>query len=184
MTVTPWRAHQKRRKQYAGVEFENPSHLGQQHAEPRRTKPTCRLRFASVNRLHYLFLVTGARTAQARHGHEHVLKPFGDLGIEREPALHQRFRRNLVDVGHHLLLQFVHHRCLHRLQIRSEEHTSELQSPDHLVCRLLLEKKNSYSEEIAKLGSMWKASWPGAHCRFDLVMLGTRLMLLICVQFR
>src|SRR5438552_14400511 len=29
------------------------------------------------------------------------------------------------------------------VQVRSEEHTSELQSPDHLVCRLLLEKKNS-----------------------------------------
>src|SRR5258708_17717615 len=28
-----------------------------------------------------------------------------------------------------------------RAGIRSEEHTSELQSPDHLVCRLLLEKK-------------------------------------------
>src|SRR5947208_6950119 len=27
------------------------------------------------------------------------------------------------------------------LHLRSEEHTSELQSPDHLVCRLLLEKK-------------------------------------------
>src|SRR5258708_28682490 len=27
-------------------------------------------------------------------------------------------------------------------KLRSEEHTSELQSPDHLVCRLLLEKKN------------------------------------------
>src|SRR5258708_10970086 len=27
-------------------------------------------------------------------------------------------------------------------EFRSEEHTSELQSPDHLVCRLLLEKKN------------------------------------------
>src|SRR5258708_24436862 len=26
-------------------------------------------------------------------------------------------------------------------QLRSEEHTSELQSPDHLVCRLLLAKK-------------------------------------------
>src|SRR5258708_29892800 len=26
------------------------------------------------------------------------------------------------------------------LAVRSEEHTSELQSPDHLVCRLLLEK--------------------------------------------
>src|SRR5438552_10238716 len=32
-------------------------------------------------------------------------------------------------------------RCGQRRQ-RSEEHTSELQSPDHLVCRLLLEKKN------------------------------------------
>src|SRR5207244_13387186 len=30
---------------------------------------------------------------------------------------------------------------------RSEEHTSELQSPDHLVCRLLLEKKNRRSDE-------------------------------------
>src|SRR5258708_8296936 len=34
---------------------------------------------------------------------------------------------------------------------RSEEHTSELQSPDHLVCRLLLEKKKkrfkSYTSE-------------------------------------
>src|SRR5438552_4204247 len=28
-----------------------------------------------------------------------------------------------------------------QVAIRSEEHTSELQSPDHLVCRLLLEKK-------------------------------------------
>src|SRR5258708_25702965 len=29
------------------------------------------------------------------------------------------------------------------LDLRSEEHTSELQSPDHLVCRLLLEKKKN-----------------------------------------
>src|SRR5258708_19360226 len=29
------------------------------------------------------------------------------------------------------------------LKYRSEEHTSELQSPDHLVCRLLLEKKKN-----------------------------------------
>src|SRR5258708_14266335 len=28
-------------------------------------------------------------------------------------------------------------------ELRSEEHTSELQSPDHLVCRLLLEKKKN-----------------------------------------
>src|SRR5215216_8189085 len=37
--------------------------------------------------------------------------------------------------------------------VRSEEHTSELQSPDHLVCRLLLEKKkkkNSMTELLKK----------------------------------
>src|SRR5258708_36412841 len=39
-------------------------------------------------------------------------------------------------------------RCLGRGNIghRSEEHTSELQSPDHLVCRLLLEKKKKKIE--------------------------------------
>src|SRR5690348_17617098 len=34
------------------------------------------------------------------------------------------------------------HRYIHA-RLRSEEHTSELQSPVHLVCRLLLEKKNT-----------------------------------------
>src|SRR5438876_7441504 len=32
---------------------------------------------------------------------------------------------------------------------RSEEHTSELQSPVHLVCRLLLEKKKKYDKHIS-----------------------------------
>src|SRR5258708_29636458 len=31
---------------------------------------------------------------------------------------------------------------------RSEEHTSELQSPDHLVCRLLLEKKKQNGNQL------------------------------------
>src|SRR5207244_12523153 len=34
--------------------------------------------------------------------------------------------------------------------IRSEEHTSELQSPDHLVCRLLLEKTKYTSHILTK----------------------------------
>src|SRR5258708_32897981 len=33
-------------------------------------------------------------------------------------------------------------------QARSEEHTSELQSPDHLVCRLLLEKKKKKTLQL------------------------------------
>src|SRR5258708_14216021 len=39
--------------------------------------------------------------------------------------------------------------CPGLLPPRSEEHTSELQSPDHLVCRLLLEKKKIMSSTIA-----------------------------------
>src|SRR5690348_17599515 len=37
--------------------------------------------------------------------------------------------------------------------IRSEEHTSELQSPVHLVCRLLLEKKKSTTSTLRWLVS-------------------------------
>src|SRR5258708_24929471 len=33
---------------------------------------------------------------------------------------------------------------------RSEEHTSELQSPDHLVCRLLLEKKKKTNNKTKR----------------------------------
>src|SRR5439155_3506534 len=40
----------------------------------------------------------------------------------------------------HLLLARLEAERLHRLALRSEEHTSELQSRGHLVCRLLLEK--------------------------------------------
>src|SRR5258708_27973982 len=39
---------------------------------------------------------------------------------------------------------------------RSEEHTSELQSPDHLVCRLLLEKK--------KYAKITRTEWPATCC--------------------
>src|SRR5438552_13939333 len=51
----------------------------------------------------------------------------------RSPLPHTR-------VGYHLHPVFRHRPLAKR---RSEEHTSELQSPDHLVCRLLLEKKKN-----------------------------------------
>src|SRR5258708_39588878 len=40
-----------------------------------------------------------------------------------------------------------------RLTSRSEEHTSELQSPDHPVCRLLLEKKKTAANKQPPPGS-------------------------------
>src|SRR5690625_6623587 len=36
-------------------------------------------------------------------------------------------------------------------QVRSEEHTSELQSRGHLVCRLLLEKKKKIEETVHEI---------------------------------
>src|SRR5687768_17693121 len=41
---------------------------------------------------------------------------------------------------------------LRSMPARSEEHTSELQSRLHLVCRLLLEKKNNADRDIIDLG--------------------------------
>src|SRR3989442_6674305 len=41
---------------------------------------------------------------------------------------------------------FMMQRCL--MKVRSEEHTSELQSRPHLVCRLLLEKKKKKDKSI------------------------------------
>src|SRR5258708_28464154 len=48
--------------------------------------------------------------------------------------------------------------------IRSEEHTSELQSPDHLVCRLLLEKKKK-QHKVAVPGTLLSTDQSRAHPR-------------------
>src|SRR5258708_20494684 len=48
---------------------------------------------------------------------------------------------NVVSLAHGSFFMLGAFVGLSIVQLRSEEHTSELQSPDHLVCRLLLEKK-------------------------------------------
>src|SRR2546426_692410 len=45
-------------------------------------------------------------------------------------------------------------RVVHSLEVRSEEHTSELQSPCNLVCRLLLEKKKKKYYDVIWLISI------------------------------
>src|SRR5438876_2366292 len=47
------------------------------------------------------------------------------------------------------------------VEARSEEHTSELQSPVHLVCRLLLEKKNGGEP---RLECSTAVGWPRSLC--------------------
>src|SRR5438552_4257434 len=55
----------------------------------------------------------------------------GEIGRDREHVPHQRTTEISPS----------------RFCFRSEEHTSELQSPDHLVCRLLLEKKKKKKKQ-------------------------------------
>src|SRR5437899_7662819 len=56
---------------------------------------------------------------------------------------------------------------LERQEDRSEEHTSELQSLRHLVCRLLLEKKNPHERHIAQ-------RYPLAECTLGAVTFASR----------
>src|SRR3712207_8927246 len=72
-----------------------------------------------------------------------------DRGERRGAGHHERgrgaARRRVVDVGgpepRHARTLFWPFRAPGLRSIRSEEHTSELQSRQYLVCRLLLEKK-------------------------------------------
>src|SRR5690348_18515183 len=50
---------------------------------------------------------------------------------------------DIVDATGHVPTRARHRRRSRGDRQRSEEHTSELQSPVHLVCRLLLEKKKT-----------------------------------------
>src|SRR5439155_24155715 len=57
-------------------------------------------------------------------------------------------------------LQLRHERVAHDIGHRSEEHTSELQSRGHLVCRLLLEKKKK--DKGRRYASRATRSWIAA----------------------
>src|SRR5690348_18071241 len=72
---------------------------------------------------------TGGRKLQREIERQFLVRGF----VERR----RKIQRQPDEAGLH-----VKHRHGRRAAFRSEEHTSELQSPVHLVCRLLLEKKN------------------------------------------
>src|SRR3712207_8457635 len=74
-----------------------------------------------------------------------------------------RLRRGQRDDLFDRMEQLVHPRLLRRCVvdvIRSEEHTSELQSRQYLVCRLLLEKKKekAYNNYYLNVGNVNSAS--------------------------
>src|SRR5258708_15048926 len=70
----------------------------------------------------------------ARHASAHEFQP--PSTFESVAALEHQLARQLEQMPR---------------KLRSEEHTSELQSPDHLVCRLLLEKKKKLAHTRVRL---------------------------------
>src|SRR5258708_25620734 len=70
----------------------------------------------------------------------HDALPISRAG-NRRPHPSLVYKRPLGGSG--VPVEFAHYARPERHGDRSEEHTSELQSPDHLVCRLLLEKKKT-----------------------------------------
>src|SRR2546422_4631707 len=65
----------------------------------------------------------------------------GLLGLHEDADHFFQDRMQELGTG---LIETLMHRCIAHIHFRSEEHTSELQSRLHLVCRLLLEKKKTY----------------------------------------
>src|SRR5262245_64192233 len=100
-----------------------------------------------VERTHSIALLVPTATEDARR---HALMAFeGDTEVrdvriadaggnlfDRQASVEQKGARRLMPLRQH---EGANASAEHRLEIRSEEHTSELQSLRHLVCRLLLE---------------------------------------------
>src|SRR5258708_19455072 len=79
----------------------------------------------------------GGRTisaAKMKMDKDHVV-PLSRQALEMLKAVHELTGNRCY------IFSCTHDQPLSNNTLRSEEHTSELQSPDHLVCRLLLEKK-------------------------------------------
>src|SRR5258708_7115885 len=70
--------------------------------------------------------------------------PLGNVGTLRPNHLHPPFNDVRARRALGLLIEQEDYLRSSISSDRSEEHTSELQSPDHLVCRLLLEKKKNH----------------------------------------
>src|SRR5690606_41631373 len=74
-----------------------------------------------------------------------VAEPAGAARLADHPPAHLPLHRPLATIGQHERRR-THERPAPVLVGRSEEHTSELQSRENLVCRLLLEKKKNNTE--------------------------------------
>src|SRR5437879_9448379 len=67
----------------------------------------------------------------------------------------------------HATVDFVYRTRFIVFWFRSEEHSSELQSPMYLVCRLLLEKKKSHIAQFLPVSQYYRRQSPSDQCTFS-----------------
>src|SRR3712207_3456117 len=103
-----------------------------------------------VESLHPVRLYTGIPNEE-RNGFGRVRAKFAGRGMIGQNGDGNRFFPTLhsfINRPHDTPIQVFDGHPLQRDIARSEEHTSELQSRQYLVCRLLLEKKKKYFEHL------------------------------------
>src|SRR5690554_7389948 len=108
--------------------------------------------------LHFIGLAMGLGTAFA-----HAFLGFASSKLSKDEAIKLKSNTKILGrmgsiglilllvSGVYLILPFwnaLAYMPMLQIKLRSEEHTSELQSRPHLVCRLLLEKKNGANADI------------------------------------
>src|SRR5438552_11482242 len=111
------------------------------------------VRFISASFPSIFFLL---RDCDHRDLHSFPTRRSSDLGL----AKHRSIRRV---AGDDVLVS------LRAATDRSEEHTSELQSPDHLVCRLLLEKKKRRVRHQQPMSSRARCMRHAVTCGVEIV---------------
>src|SRR5258708_22174528 len=103
----------------------------QAHRNMQRHDPPVQVRHTHIQRI-------------SSHAQTHGYEIGGRTSVDNVAATISPTRTNADDAGVRIATFRNHSDHVHRqVGDRSEEHTSELQSPDHLVCRLLLEKKKN-----------------------------------------
>src|SRR5438876_276546 len=102
------------------------------------------------------FVMIETRTERSYRGLARLGQEFADQGAQVDRIVAGNHHLHAIAGGEderfgNAFLRFQLRQCRRQNSLgksRSEEHTSELQSPVHLVCRLLLEKKKNKKKKI------------------------------------
>src|SRR5690606_7301085 len=142
-------------KNFVGVRYHNKtyrSHLGMEHAAMYSNEHFQSVelwaRFYPAKRVQ-VFAFLPYKINERTEGSDVLrLRGIGDASVSVNYSLINTYDSALATLRHNLMIGGGVKLPTGNFQARSEEHTSELQSRENLVCRLLLEKKKQNKKRI------------------------------------